>query len=141
MNMTQQGATRDAPGARAWAAGPLEAPIGWFLVIGGVCTAIVWTTLLGVPMLLDVRDLTEAAEISRRLGALQALLPLLAVSSVLLGLGLLRGGRSSLDPRVITLVYGVPALGALAAGLWLVAAASAAALVVLLLLRRVPWNF
>jgi hypothetical protein len=127
------------PGA-GWAAGPLEAPVGWLLVVGGLCAGITWA---GVALLggwfvhLSGR---EAFEAGVQHGALMALLPLLSVGSVLIGVGLLRRGRFEIDVRLLLAVYGTATVGALSAGHWGVAAVCAVLLGLLLLLRRMRWG-
>ncbi|MBC7291465.1 MAG: hypothetical protein H5T83_09075 [Actinotalea sp.] len=119
-----------------WTSGPAEALAGWALVLGGPITALVWLATRAPAV--DAEALDPSSWIAH-LGptlttvVLLVLLALLAVGSVMTGLGLLRRGRLGINLRVAGAAFLPVALAAAVAGrltLALVAMAVLAALVV-----------
>jgi threonine/homoserine/homoserine lactone efflux protein len=122
-----------------WTSGPTEALAGWALVLGGPLTALVWLATRAPAVDADALDPSSwIATLGPTLTTvvLAVLLALLAVGSVLTGLGLLRQGRRGIDLRVAGATFLPVALGAVVADRTALAVVALAALGALVLASR-----
>jgi hypothetical protein len=122
-----------------WTSGPTEALAGWALVLGGPLTAVVWLATRAPavdPESLDPSSWIAAIGPGATTAVLAVLLVMLAVGSVITGIGLLRRGRRGIDLRVAGTAFLPLALGAAVAGRLTLAVVALATLGALVLAAR-----
>ncbi|MFK5581958.1 hypothetical protein [Serinicoccus sp. LYQ131] len=119
----------------------VELVVGWALLTGGLIAALMWlpTALLpGGFILIDAPTASEALSVGVWSGTVAVALLLLGVSGVVLGLGVLHGGRAGLNRSLTWVAFGVAAMAALSQQAWLLSAGALAALATVLIALRQP---
>ncbi len=119
----------------------MEASVGWALVIGGVCAAILWAPialLQGGIVMIDAPLPDDALRAGVWSATAAAALLLLSTTGVVLGVGILSRGRSGLNRALAWVGFGVAGVAALVQQVWLIGAGALVALVVVLFVFRHP---
>lgn len=104
--------------------------LGAALLAGGMCGAVMWVPWVVMPggFAPDGEATTEVFDTALREGALLALVPIMAATAFVTGLGLLYAGPVGVSRRVVAIGLGVGGVVATSLGAWLPGAAALVAL-------------